>query len=589
MLCRYAHKKHPRCVGVDLEIAFMIDLANGQLDRYQLRERLGSGGMARVYKAWDTNLERLVAIKILHEHLADDPTFKERFEREAKFIASFNHPNIVQLYDFNVSQREGFPLYYMVMSYIPGQTLADHLDKLADKGERLPRERVLALVTNITEALSYAHARGMVHRDVKPGNILLNENGDAILTDFGIARMIQSNRLTQDGVSTGTPIYMSPEQANGKPGDTRTDLYSLGIIVFEMLTGQPPFVDDNSLSVMLKHLNAQPPYVSEFIGATRYDLFVRKALAKEPDDRYQNAEEFLRAFRATFSQPDHGRTTILPSQEAIPVIKMPTSAATSLFITISQTARKNPRTSAAIVTVVTLVVVLLIFLLLSQRSARFGAEPSATAEIDSANVPSMTDTNPYFTSSFAPDDMHNAYWSTDGTEFLTRSFTPDGQYQLQNTRISTAETSIAKTDTVYSSMAIGIVARLEPSSQPASGYGIVFRYHDEDNYNVFAVDGMGRYSIWVRSQAEWHELRRADENWTYDEAINPLGENNDLSVTIIGDFITGYVNNKRVTRVTDGTLDGGKIGLYFATDDGPATVTVDEYRVYASVPSMTGQ
>ncbi len=348
----------------------MIDLSNGQLDRYQLRERLGSGGMARVYKAWDTNLERLVAIKILHEHLADDPAFKERFEREAKFIASFNHPNIVQLYDYKVSQREGVPLYYMVMSYVPGQTLATYLDDFSMRRTQLPRERVLRLVTNITDALTYAHARGMVHRDVKPGNILLNESGDAILTDFGIARMIQSNRLTQDGVSTGTPIYMAPEQASGQAGDTRTDLYALGIIIFEILTGHPPFVDDNSLSVMLKHLNDAPPDVSDFISATRYDLFMRKALAKDPDGRFQSAAELLDAFRAAATSPDHERTTILPSQEPIPVVKSPTAHSTSLFVTLSHAARANPRTSAVLVTVIAATVVLLTFLLLNaQRRA----------------------------------------------------------------------------------------------------------------------------------------------------------------------------------------------------------------------------
>ncbi len=200
----------------------------------------------------------------------------------------------------------------------------------------------------------------------------------------------------------------------------------------------------------------------------------------------------------------------------------------------------------------------------------------------------MTDSSPYFASTFAADDLHNAYWSTEGTEFLTRQFTLDGHYQLRNTRSFTAETSIVQTDTVYTSMSINLVGRLELSSLPASAYGIVFRYHDEDNYNVFAVDGMGRYSIWVRTSGVWRELRQADENWTPNDAVNLLGENNELSVTIITDFITGYANGKRIVSVTDGTLDAGKIGVYFATDDGEATVTLESYRVYSSVPSMTG-
>src|SRR5215216_1003826 len=162
----------------------MFDLVHGQIDRYELRERLGTGGMARVYKAWDTNLQRNVAIKILHEHLADDPLFKQRFEREARFIASFNHPNIVQVYDYAVIEREGVPICYMVMSFIPGKTLRDALEDVERRGARLPRDHVHEIVNDLTSALGYAHSRGMVHRDVKPGNIILNEHNRAILTDF---------------------------------------------------------------------------------------------------------------------------------------------------------------------------------------------------------------------------------------------------------------------------------------------------------------------------------------------------------------------------------------------------------------------
>ena len=254
-----------------------------RIDRYELRERIGSGGMARVFKGWDTTLERLVAIKILHDHLADDPSFKDRFEREAKFVAGINHPNIVQVYDFNVIDRDGYPLYYMVMSYVPGKTLRETLEEMAQSGKRLSQQRILDIMLNLTDALGYAHAQGTVHRDVKPGNIIFNENEQAVLTDFGIARIAQSSRLTQDGVSTGTPTYMSPEQASGQAGDVRSDLYSLSVILFEMLTGSPPYDDEGGLSVMLKHLNSPVPLISDVLGTPnpKLDLFIQKALAKK--------------------------------------------------------------------------------------------------------------------------------------------------------------------------------------------------------------------------------------------------------------------------------------------------------------------
>ena len=303
--------------------------------------------MARVYKAWDTNLERLVAIKILHEHLADDPTFKERFEREAKFIASFNHPNIVQVYDFNVIQREGFPLCYMVMSYIPGQTLREVLEDAELRGERLPRERVRALVDDLTSALGYAHQRGMVHRDVKPGNIILNEHGKAVLTDFGIARMVQSNRLTADGVSTGTPIYMSPEQASGQAGDMRSDLYSLGIIVYEMLTGRPPFVDDTSLSVMLKHLNTPPPAPPSSSARASSTPCSPKRSPRSPTS-VSRPPRNLRALSAAL-EDIRSRQTMHPARQRRRQPSQAPPATTSVFQTLSHAARENPRASTAIV------------------------------------------------------------------------------------------------------------------------------------------------------------------------------------------------------------------------------------------------
>lgn len=562
----------------------MIDIFNGQLDRYEIRDRIGSGGMARVYKAWDTNLERLVAIKILHEHLADDPTFKERFEREAKFIASFNHPNIVQVYDFAILSHGGFPLCYMVMSYIPGKTLREVLEESEQRSERLTREHIRRLVDDLSSALGYAHRRGMVHRDVKPGNIILDDSGKAVLTDFGIARMVQSTRLTADGVSTGTPIYMSPEQASGQPGDIRSDLYSLGIIVYEMLTGRPPFVDDTSLSVMLKHLNTPPPAPSEFIGTRQFDAFTSKALAKKPDERFQTADEFVRVFHAALDVPSPETS---PAAPAPPSAVKPAPATTSVLQTLSHAARQNPRASLAVGIAAFGAVALFVLLMLSSDAIQRQRQPEPTALPETSTPNTLIDTQ-YFASNFSPNDPLNAYWQQGDTEFLTREFTSDGFYHLHNTRPGTAETGIFRSDAIYNGVTIEMVGRLESASQPNSAYGIVFRYSDENNYNVFAVDGRGRYSIWVRLNGEWIELRKRAENWTPDAAIQPVGKSNVLSVSLLNETLIGYVNNRQVVRVSDASLQNGQIGIYFATDDGEALVSVDSYRVFSTIPSMTG-
>ena len=229
------------------------------LTRYDIKNRLGSGGMATVYRALDKNLNRDVAIKVLHEHLVHEETFKDRFEQEAQYIASFNHPNVIQIYDFDTIESDDGKIYYMVMPYLRGETLCEVLDTCREKEATLPHERIKEIISDLADALDYAHARGMVHRDVKPANILFDENKRAVLTDFGIARLAENSGLTAEGTIIGTPSYMSPEQATGNETDYRSDLYSLGIILFELLTGKPPFDDESTVSLLLKHAQTPPP------------------------------------------------------------------------------------------------------------------------------------------------------------------------------------------------------------------------------------------------------------------------------------------------------------------------------------------
>lgn len=566
----------------------MANFTQTRIDRYELRERIGSGGTARVYKAYDANLDRLVAIKVLYEHLAEDSTFKERFEREAKLIASFNHPNIVQVYDFNVQNRDDGALYYMVMSYIPGRTLRAELEELTTRGMRLPQDRIMQIMLNMTDALGYAHARDMVHRDVKPGNIILRDDGQAILTDFGIARMIRAERLTQQGVTTGTPVYMSPEQANGDPGDARSDLYSLAIILFEMLAGQPPFNDDSNLSVMLKHLTTPIPMISSFLGvnAPKLDTFLSRALAKDPDDRFQTAESFATALKSVFLDEDEDPTTLLPSGANLVAVKSDQKGETSLRTSLALPALSNRR-SLLRITAAALAIGIVILLALALLFSRNQSSTETVSPTVPVSVPSMTG-DIYFNASFSPGDPENAYWQQDETDLLVTRITADGYYHLENRVPGTADTSIMTREARYSDVSISMDAMLDADSQPASAYGIVFRYQDEDNYNVFAVDGVGRFSIWTRLNGVWHELRDAPDQWTMNEAVKPIGETNRLSLIILHDQISGFVNNRSVVRLTESTFAGGRVGIYIASDDGDANVMVDRYRVFSSVPSMTG-
>ena len=261
--------------------------------RYTLLEEVGHGGMATVYKAAQPAVNRLVAIKVLPGHLAGDPTFYERFENEARVIAALEHPHILPVYDFGRYQGQA----YLVMRYIEGGTLFDELRR----GPMLP-ERMLVLLTQIADALDHAHRRGIVHRDIKPSNILLDRNGNAYVSDFGIAKALQQTTgLTGSGI-LGTPEYMAPEQAQGQPVDARTDLYALGIILFQMATGRLPFSSErrDPISLAYKHIAELPP-TPRSINPTllpEMDGVILKALAKDPSLRYSSTVALARAARA---------------------------------------------------------------------------------------------------------------------------------------------------------------------------------------------------------------------------------------------------------------------------------------------------
>jgi serine/threonine protein kinase len=267
------------------------------LGKYRVTEHLGSGGMSEVYKAYQPGLDRYVAIKVLHSFLAQEEDFLTRFQREAKFAAMLRHPNIIQVYDFDYD--EGTSAYYMVMEYINGANLKTRLQEMAKRSEMVPLGESIRIVTAIANALDYAHQRGMVHRDIKPANIMFNEDSEPILTDFGIAKMVDVAGLTASGAMVGTPAYMAPEQGMGQAGDERSDIYSLGVVLYQLTTGHRPFDADTPLGVALKHINAPlpPPVVVNPDLPKSIEVVTLKALAKDPDKRYQTAKEFATALK----------------------------------------------------------------------------------------------------------------------------------------------------------------------------------------------------------------------------------------------------------------------------------------------------
>jgi serine/threonine-protein kinase len=260
--------------------------------RYALGELLGRGGMAEVRKGTDTRLGRVVAIKRLRTDLASDITFQARFRREAQSAASLNHPAIVAVYDTGeepASDGSGISQPYIVMEYVAGRTLRDILRE----GRKILPERALEITSGVLSALDYSHRAGIIHRDIKPGNVMLTPSGDVKVMDFGIARAISdaSSTMTQTAAVVGTAQYLSPEQARGEPVDSRSDVYSAGCLLYELLTGRPPFIGDSPVAVAYQHVREQAPPPSDHDTElpAEIDAIVMKSLAKRVEDRYQSA------------------------------------------------------------------------------------------------------------------------------------------------------------------------------------------------------------------------------------------------------------------------------------------------------------
>jgi len=270
-------------------------------ERYRVDQLVGRGGMSEVYKAYDPNLRRVVAIKTIHPHLTDEPKFISRFEEEAAAVAQLRHPNIVQVFDFNHTQD----LYYMVQEFIPGETLQARLRRLSQAGRQMPIPEALQYTIQICDAAGYAHRRGMIHRDIKPANIMLDVNGQAILMDFGIVRITGSERHTTTGAVVGTALYMPPELIRSEPPDARSDIYSLGVTLFEMLSGRPPFEADSAMTLLMMHLNDPVPDLHQLRPEVSPALIamVEKSLAKDREQRYGSMAEFAAELKRVLENP----------------------------------------------------------------------------------------------------------------------------------------------------------------------------------------------------------------------------------------------------------------------------------------------
>jgi hypothetical protein len=371
----------------------------------------------------------------------------------------------------------------------------------------------------------------------------------------------------------------------------------LCVILFEMLTGEPPYLDEGTMAVMLKHLHGAIPVFSERAaqGSPALDAFFARGLAKRSEVRFQTAAELHSAFEAALDgvmpaqSPDIDLdSAALPAAAAFSTTNgaAANSAGSSTGITAKSAAGGGGWLMRAAVLAGAIGLLVLVVLLVREISQDAPSALPATP----AQTPVTVTGEAFFNASFRADDPDNALWPQQPEPPFIRVITDDGFYRLATEFPFTAETVVFSGGDSYDQVLIFMEAQLEDTSAPASAYGIVFRYQDSDNYNVFAVDGEGRFSIWVRQAGAWRELRGLEgENWTPNEHVRRLGEQNKLTLEVRGDTFSGYVNNHSVFRLTDETLEPGRVGIYIASDDGVASALVDRFSVNDSTSSMTGQ
>ena len=355
--------------------------------------------MAEVYLGTHLTLDRAVAVKVMHNYVEADPELQSRFEREAKVVAGLRHPNIVQIFDFDTA--EGHP--YIVMEYLVGPSLAVYLRELHKRGQRLQPAQIARMLITIAAALDYAHEQGVVHRDIKPGNIILHnkashiaidqpltERTEPVITDFGLVRIAQAATQTASGAVSGTPAYMSPEQAQGLRVDHRSDIYSLGVVLYEMVAGHIPFEADTSWTMIFKHISEPPPSITGISPAVQ--SVIDRALAKRPEDRYQTARALAADYMDAIGMNAEASTLrmSLPAARALPSVTTPRSG---------QAAASPARNRVALFAVVGILVLGLTAFAISRL---FGASnqptpfPEATeqpTEIQSAHPPTVAVTD----------------------------------------------------------------------------------------------------------------------------------------------------------------------------------------------------
>jgi len=552
----------------------MENLQPGQmLGPYRIINQIGQGGMAAVYKAYQPSMDRNVAIKVLPSQLADSKEFVARFQREARTIARLEHPHILPVFDFG----EDHGVTYFVMRYLEAGTLKDRMVA----GRPLPLDEIDRIFTQLCDALGYAHSQGVVHRDLKPANALVDSAGNLFLTDFGIAKLLESAspRLTQTDAIMGTPAYISPEQAQAQPVDQRSDIYSLGIILYEMVTGRVPYVADTPLAVILKHLSDPLPLPSILKSDVPnvIEQVILKALAKNPDDRFATTGEFVSAWKRALremdtihSQPEKVPTPVVARPTVTPVQPPVRTPIQPVYTTQTGSKARKPLTGMAIGCVALACLAIAgsgLFLFASgwlNRAAPAATDPPQVATntlIPPTVAPTSTEVPVPTSSSLLSDDFSDSnVWGT-GTDADSAVEYVDHALNFDVFKKNYFVWSTPNGE-VYQNIHMEVTVRSN-NTDPTTAFGLMCDQQTEtSSFYYFAITPAGQYAIAKAVTGETDLFLTNNDKWEYSDAITAKAASYRVGVDCGSNGkLTLYVDGKQVDSVTDTTYTSGGVGV----------------------------
>jgi serine/threonine protein kinase len=564
----------------------MDSLIGKTLGQYQIIEVAGKGGMAVVYKAYQPSLNRYVALKVLPDYLAQDEQFVMRFEQEARAAAALRHPNIMVIYDVG---QEG-NTHYIAAEYLEGSTLSQAMSQ--QRGP-LPLPRTVNIVNQLASALDFAHARGLVHRDIKPSNAFLSADDHVTLMDFGIVKALTGGaQMTRTGTMVGTPEYMSPEQAEGRPIDQRSDIYSLGVMLYQLLTGRVPFTAETPTAVLLAHVTKAPQPPSQINPGIppAVEAVVMRSLAKKPEERFSSAGELARALaQAASGAPASAflSPTLIPAHPSTPPPAPQAGYAPRTPTPPPMPPAKSGRRvnwllwgglGVAALAFVCILGFVLLFVIGSSggkptpvpTKVTLATEAPPTEPAENATpAPQSQGTAPTPTAALFDDDFQ----SQQASEDKGWGFDP-GDYVDYTWSAGKMTISIKKKnwlglnwpDGDYDDF--GVEVQAQATTDAYTEYGIVFRVSgssDSRSYYIFGVTTQGKYYLQKKIDGQWADTDPVSA--TSSQSIKQGQGKNVLRVLARGDQIALYINGFLVSTVTDDSVSSGSVGIFAGTGD----------------------